>query len=57
MKTLLKYMLVVTFIVQSQYVVNGLLLCDYSLQGEKYVGVYYEDMMDALNTALEQDAN
>ena len=53
MKYIIKLMLSVVLIVHSQYVVNGNLLVDYSLDGNEYTGVYYEDMFDDLNSRLE----
>lgn len=55
-KFLLLLVFTVTFIVRSQYMVNGLMYCDYYLNGDEYQGVYYEDMMDDLNNACAVDA-
>ena len=54
-KFIIMMMLAVTFIVHSQYVVDGFVYCDYSLNGDEYEGVYFEDMMDSLNSALAED--
>ena len=52
---LMMALLTVTFIVHSQYVIDGFVYCDYSLNGDEYQGVYYEDMMDNLNNACADD--
>ena len=45
--------LAVVLTVNTQYVVNGQLLVDYTLNGESYTGVAYDDMFDDLNSTLE----
>ena len=51
MKHLLSLVFAVTLIIQSQYMVDNVLYTDFTLQGESYQGVYYEDMYDMLNDA------
>lgn len=55
-KLILAFTFMVTLTVQSQYLVDGKLYCDYELNGEQSHGVYYEDMMDDLNNSCAVDA-
>lgn len=48
-------MLAVVLMVNTQYVMNGVLYVDYTLNGELYTGVTYDDMFDNLNSTLELD--
>ncbi|MEN6565870.1 MAG: hypothetical protein ABFC57_06180 [Veillonellales bacterium] len=57
MKTLLKFLLVVTLTIHCQYLQGDQLLCDYTLQDNLYLGVAYDDMMSHLNTECEIDGN
>lgn len=47
------WLLLVTLVVHMQYAVNGELYVDYTLDGQRYIGVAYEDMFDDLNSTCE----
>ena len=54
-KILIMVMFVVTLIIHSEYYVNGSCYCDFELNGESYEGVYYEDMLDMLDSASHDE--
>jgi len=56
MKHLLSLVFAVTLIIQSQYMIDSVLYTDFTLQGESYEGVYYEDMYYMLNDACLAEA-
>ena len=49
-------MLAVVLMVQNQYMQDGVFYVDFTLQGEDYEGVTYDDMYDMLNSACCEDA-
>lgn len=55
-KLILAFTFMVTLTVQSQYLIDDKLYCDYELNGEQSQGVYYEDMVDDFNNSCAIDA-
>ena len=55
-KLLLTGLLAVVLMVQNQYMQDGIFYVDFTLQGENYEGVTYDDMYDMLNSACCEDA-
>ena len=55
-KLVLTGLLAVVLMVQNQYMRDGIFYVDFTLQGENYEGVTYDDMYDMLNSACCEDA-
>ena len=51
----IKCVLAIVLIVHCQYVVYDRVYCDYSLNGDEYQGVYWEDMVDNFTSACAQE--
>ena len=51
----IKCVLAIVLIVHCQYVVDDRVYCDYSLNGDEYQGVYWEDMVDNFTSACAQE--
>lgn len=52
---IMKFLLVVTFLVHHTYMINDKEYVDYVLDGEEYRGVYIEDMSDHLSNAINHE--